>query len=150
MPWWPTEENVLSTYCDEEIFLVLKHYEKLLSQNGCNTEEIPPEWDFFKTHLELILMLHTKIDYLKVWNDNVIREHYNKNKNDVVKKECKNLLHAIELLGDCGEKSPSRFFRWLWHFMKEENFFVPVFLLKSSTLNCFSKCVHYFQSVLIS
>ena len=42
---WPTEEKVLSTYCDEEILLVVNNYEKLLSQNGSNIEEIPPEWD---------------------------------------------------------------------------------------------------------
>ena len=33
---WSMEENVLSTYCDEEILLVVNHDEKLLSQNGCN------------------------------------------------------------------------------------------------------------------
>ena len=48
MSSWPMEENVLSTYCDEEILLVINHYEKLLSQNGCNIEEIPPEWDRVK------------------------------------------------------------------------------------------------------
>ena len=51
MSSWPMEENVLSTYCDEEILLVINHYEKLLSQNGCNTEEIPPEWDCVKAYL---------------------------------------------------------------------------------------------------
>ena len=35
-------------------------------------------------------------------------------------------------------------------FSERKNFFVPVFLLKSFILNCFSKCNHYFQSVVIS
>ena len=30
-------------------------------------------------------------------------------------------------VGDSGEKIPRRFFRWFWDFLKEENFFVPVF-----------------------
>ena len=59
-----------------------------------------------------------------------------------------NIFHT--LLVDSGKTSPRRFFRWFWDFLKE-NFFVPVFfLLKSFILNCFSKCNHYFQSVLIS
>ena len=41
---WSTGENILSIYCDTEI-LVADHYEKLLLQNGCNTEELSTEWD---------------------------------------------------------------------------------------------------------
>ena len=50
MSSWPTEENFLSTYRDEEILLVINHYEKLLSQNGYNIEEFPPEWDCVKAY----------------------------------------------------------------------------------------------------
>ena len=48
------------------------------------------------------------------------------------------------------KKAQKGFFRWFWDFLKEENAFVPAFLLKSFILNCFSKINHYFQSVLIS
>ena len=51
---------------DEEILLVVNHYEKLLSQNGCNIEEIPPEWDRVNAYLELIFKSQTKIDNLEV------------------------------------------------------------------------------------
>ena len=37
-------------------------------------------------------------------------------------------------------ESPRRFFRWFWDFLREEKVFLPVFLLKSFILNCFSKC----------
>ena len=29
------------------------------------------------------------------------------------------------------KKSPTSFFRWFWNFLKEGNFFLPVFLIKS-------------------
>ena len=88
MSSWPTEENALSTYCDEEILLVVNYYEKLLSQNGCNIEEIPPEWDLEKAYLELILKSQTKIYYLEVWKSIFT--------NDNIKRECRNVLHFIE------------------------------------------------------
>ena len=83
MSSWPTEENVLSTYCNEEILLAVNHYEKLLSQNSCNIEEISPEWDCAKAYLEPILKSQTKTDYLEVWK-NIFT-------NDNVKRECKNI-----------------------------------------------------------
>ena len=58
-----------------------------------------------------------------------------------------NIKHV---LGYSGEKSPRRFFNWFWDDLKEEKVFIPVFLLKSFTLNCFYKCNLNFQSVLIS
>ena len=64
--------------------LVVNHYEKLLSQNGCNIEEIPPEWDRVKAYLEPILNSQTKIDYLEVWKSIFT--------NNIVKRECKNVL----------------------------------------------------------
>ena len=70
--------------------MVVNHYEKLYSQNGCNIEEIPPEWDCVKAYLEPILKSQTKIDYLEVWKSIFT--------NDNVKRECKNVLHVIELL----------------------------------------------------
>ena len=72
--------------------MVVNHYEKLLSKNGCNIEEIPPEWDpvKVKAYLEPILKSQTKIDYLEVWKSIFT--------NDNVKRECKNVLHVIELL----------------------------------------------------
>ena len=88
MSSWPREENALSTYCDEKILLVVNYYEKLLSQNGCNIEEIPPEWDRVKAYLELILKSQTKIYYLEVWKSIFT--------NDNIKRECKNVLHFIE------------------------------------------------------
>ena len=54
----------------------------------------------------------------------------------------------LSSMGDFGEKSPRRFFRWFWKFLKEEDF-LPVYLLKSFTLICFSKWNLHFQSVLI-
>ena len=50
---------------------------------------------------------------------------------------------------DSGEKSPRRFFRWFWNFLKEEKVFIPVFLRESFILNYFSKCNLHFQSVQI-
>ena len=63
---WPVEENVLSTYCDEVVLLVVNQYEKLLSQNDCNIEEIPQEWERVKAYLGPILKSQT-IDYLEAW-----------------------------------------------------------------------------------
>ena len=59
------------------------------------------------------------------------------------------LLVAITLnlithphMGDSGEKSPRRFFRWFWDFL-------PLYLLRSLMLICFSKCNLHFQLVLV-
>ena len=46
-------------------------------------------------------------------------------------------------MGDSGEKSPIKFFRWFWGFLKEKVF------LQRFILNCFSKCNQHFQLVLI-
>ena len=46
--------------------LVVNHYEKLLFQNSCKIEEIPPEWDRVKAYLELILNLQKKLITLKL------------------------------------------------------------------------------------
>ena len=81
---------VTSTYCDEEILLVVNHYGKLLSQNVCNIEEIPQQWDCVKAYLESILKSQTKIDYLEVCRSIFTIDN--------VKRECKNILHVIELL----------------------------------------------------
>ena len=52
-------------------------------------------------------------------------------------------------MGHFGEKNPRRFFRWFWDFLKEKKVFLPVYLLKSLILICFTKCNLHFQSVLI-
>ena len=47
---------------------------------------------------------------------------------------------------DSGEKSPRSFFRWFWDFLKEDNFFVPVFFTQRSYIvfpnvtKIFSQC----------
>ena len=52
-------------------------------------------------------------------------------------------------LGDSSEKRPRRLLRWFWDFLKEDEVFLPVFLLKGFILNCFSKCDLHFQPGLI-
>ena len=52
-------------------------------------------------------------------------------------------------MGDSGDKSTIRVFRWFWDFLKEEKVLLAVYLLKRFILICFSKCNLHFQSVLI-
>ena len=56
------------------------------------------------------------------------------------------LMMLLSTLGDSGEKSQRRFFRWFWDFLKV---FLPVYVLKSFMLICFSKCNLHFKSVLV-
>ena len=64
---WSLEDNILSSYCNDEILSVTNHYEQLLTQNGCHIFQIPTEWDRLKSYLIPILTSRSKVDYLEVW-----------------------------------------------------------------------------------
>ena len=67
--------------------MVVNHYEKILSQNGCDIGEIPPEWDHVKA-------------YNQFWSRKqklIILKFGSIFTNDNIKRECKN-VHVIELL----------------------------------------------------
>ena len=57
---WPLEDNILSSYCNDEILAVTNHYEQLLTQNGCNIFQIPKECDRLKSYFIPILLNHDK------------------------------------------------------------------------------------------
>ena len=86
---WPLEDNILSSYCNNEILAVTNHYE-LLTQKGCNIFQIPTEWERLKSYLIPILKSQSKVDYLEVWKGI--------SKNEGVVRECKNALHVVKLL----------------------------------------------------
>ena len=47
---WSLEDNILSSYCNDEILAVTNHYEQLLTENSCHIFQIPTEWDRLKSH----------------------------------------------------------------------------------------------------
>ena len=63
---WPLEDNILSSYCNDEILAVTNHYEQPLTQNGCDIFQILTEWDRLKSYLISILNSRSKFDYLEV------------------------------------------------------------------------------------
>ena len=83
----PLEVNILSSYYNDEIFAVTNHYEKLLTQNGCDIFQIPMERDRLKSYLIPILKSQSKVDYLEVWKGIF--------KNKGVVREYKNVLHVV-------------------------------------------------------
>ena len=87
---WSLEDNILSSYCNDEILSVTNHYEQLLTQNGCHIFQIPTEWDRLKSYLIPILTSRSKVDYLEVWKGIF--------KNEGVVRECRSVLHVIEIL----------------------------------------------------
>ena len=87
---WPLENNILSSYCNDEILAVTSHFERLLTQNGCDIFQIPTEWDRLKSYLISILKSRSKFDYLEVWKGIF--------KNEDVVRKCKNVLHVVEIL----------------------------------------------------
>ena len=87
---WSLEDNILSSYCNNEILSVTNHYEQLLTQNGCHIFQIPTEWDRLKSYLIPILTSRSKVDYLEVWKGIF--------KNEGVVRECRSVLHVIEIL----------------------------------------------------
>ena len=86
---WPLEDNILSSYCNNEILAVTNYYE-LLTQKGCNIFQIPTEWERLKSYLIPILKSQSKVNYLEVWKGI--------SKNEGVVRECKNALHVVKLL----------------------------------------------------
>ena len=56
---WPLEDNILSSYCNNEILAVTNYYE-LLTQKGCNIFQIPTEWERLKSYLIPILKSQSK------------------------------------------------------------------------------------------
>ena len=87
---WPLEDKTLSRYCNDEILAVTNHYERLLTQKGCDIFQIPTERDRLKSYLIPILKSRSKVDYLEVWKGIF--------KNEGVVRECKNVLHVVEIL----------------------------------------------------
>ena len=63
---WPLEDNILSSYCNDEILAVTNHYEQPLTQNGCDIFQILTEWDRLKSYIIPILNSRSKFDYLEV------------------------------------------------------------------------------------
>ena len=63
----------------------------------------------------------------------------NFSRNCTFKKKKKKSVKYPAVLRVSREKSPRRFFRWFWDFLKEDKVFLPVFVLQSFILNCFSK-----------
>lgn len=87
---WPSEEAALASYCDEEIGVVRDHYNDLLMQNGCDVSLILKEWDMLKIFIKPMVNSSPKPYYLNVWK-NVFT-------NEDIRKDCRNVLHIIELL----------------------------------------------------
>ena len=67
-----------------------KHYEQLLTQNGCYIFQIPMEWNRLKSYPIPILKSQSKVDYLEVWKGIF--------KNKGVVRECTNMLHVVKIL----------------------------------------------------
>ena len=87
---WPLEDNNLLSYYNDEIWAVTNNYEQLLTQNGCHIFQIATEWDRLKSYLIPILKSPSKVDYLEIWKGIF--------KNEGVVRECKNVLHVVEIL----------------------------------------------------
>ncbi|XP_046841699.1 zinc finger protein 862-like [Xenia sp. Carnegie-2017] len=88
---WPKDDEALKRYGDKAILELKEFYQALLIQNRCNIDKVVSEWNRLKCHLKsYIVGAEKKEKYVNVWQS--IWE------NVIMQKECKIVLHIIELL----------------------------------------------------
>ena len=85
---WPSNE--LAVFAESAILELSDCFEELLVENGCEIHSLLPEWVALKTHVLPIITNNPKEFYLKIW-----QRVFNA---DLVKEECGNILHIIEIL----------------------------------------------------
>ena len=85
---WPSDENSLMNYGDNAVNDLITFLEELLITNGCNTANIPAQWDILKNRVRLMPVQDLK--YLEIWARVLT--------NETLKEECPDALHIIELL----------------------------------------------------
>lgn len=85
---WP--QNELAVFGESAILELSDCFEELLVKNGCEIHQLLPEWISLKTHVLPIIKNNPKKFYLKIWQRVFTA--------DLIKEECGNILHIIELL----------------------------------------------------
>ena len=85
---WPNNE--LAMFGESAILELSDCFEELLIKNGCEIDKLLPEWICLKAHVIPIIKNNQKEFYLKIWQRVF--------KSDLVKEDCDNILHIIEIL----------------------------------------------------
>ena len=85
---WPVEDG--SLFGESAIIELGDCFELLLRKNGCDVEQLTPEWISLKTHVIPIIKNNPKEHYVTTWQRIF--------KSDYVRDDCGNILHIIEIL----------------------------------------------------
>ena len=86
---WPSESNGGISFGNAEVAEMLDLFKDLLEQNGCDMGMALTEWDTLEVYVQPLIS-NNEDDYLSIWKRIFT--------NTLVKKECKIVLHVIEIL----------------------------------------------------
>ena len=85
---WPRGE--INMFGDGSVLELGDAYEELLLKNGCDINELIPEWNSLKVFVLPIIHNNQSEFYIKIWEQVF--------KSSAIKEECSNILHIIEIL----------------------------------------------------
>ena len=63
---WPSDDENLSTFGENQILKLIKHFNVILLSNSCDIYQVQTEWDRLKNHT-YILENNLKTTYLNIW-----------------------------------------------------------------------------------
>ena len=87
---WPSESNGGISLGDAQVAEMLDLFKDLLEQNGCDMGMALTEWDTLEIYVQPLILNNEEDDYVSIWKRIFT--------NVLVKKECKIVLHVIEIL----------------------------------------------------
>ena len=86
---WPIDGDC-GQFRNKEIDRLVNNYKDLLNLNGCEVSKVSEEWLTLKAHVIPVVKNHKKVKYHQIWKKVF--------ENSDLKKECQNVLYAIEIL----------------------------------------------------
>ena len=90
MALWPSESNGGISFGDAQVAEMLDLFKDLLEQNGCDMGMALTEWDTLEIYVQPLILNNEEDDYVSICKRIFT--------NVLVKKECKIVLHVIEIL----------------------------------------------------
>ena len=87
---WPSRSNGGISFGDAEVAEMLDLFKDLLEQNDCDMGMALTEWDTLEIYVQPLILNNEEDDYVSIWKRIFT--------NVLVKKECKIVLHVIEIL----------------------------------------------------
>ena len=86
---WPSDDENLATFGENQILERIKHFNVILLSNSCDIYQVQTEWDRLKNHL-YILENNLRTTNLNIWGKKIT--------NSTIFEECKIVLRILEIL----------------------------------------------------